>query len=91
MDGKLRWEDVGYREYLETTTERMQYCWAGKDSGYSVWLESANRCVGSKDTPWFAEIKPLNEWIFVGEFHSGKTAKLAAIEQFRLATEAKNG
>ena len=81
----LKWEDVDYREYLEVTTERLQYHWAGpreEDGGYGVWLTSAGRSVGSKETPWVAEVKPADEWVFVGEFHTAREAKAAAVEAF---------
>ena len=86
---RKKWMTVDYREYLEPTTKRLQYHWTGprdEDSrGYGHWLESAGRNVGSEDTPWVAEIKPKNEWIFIGEFHTGREAKAAAISEFSLS------
>lgn len=89
---KFKWEDIDYREYLEVTTKCLQYHWTGprdKDGcGYSRWLVSAGRSVGSQEKPWIAEIKSADEWVFVGEFRTGREAKAAAIKAF-IATTRK--
>jgi hypothetical protein len=83
------WRDCDFREYFEVTTERMQYHWTGPrdedDRGYSHWLKSAGCPVGSKATPWVAEIKPADEWVFIGEFRTSREAKAAAIAAFSRA------
>lgn len=89
---KLKWQDVDDREYLEVTTERLGYHWTGSrgENTYGHWLASAGRSVGSKKTPWVAEFKPADEWVFVGEFHTGREAKAAVIKAYRdLITEGR--
>lgn len=73
----LKWEAVAPQEYLEITTERLQY---HKGPG---WLTSAGRVAGTKDKPWRAEIEVDRKWRFVGEFRTAREAKQAAIDSFK--------
>ena len=74
---KYKWEDVGEREWFETTTEEMQYTY----NSDGMYLRSAG-VVGTKELPWHAEIKNLGEWKFIGSFHTGREAKYAAIAAY---------
>ena len=75
---RYKWTNEDYpREWFETTTERMQYHY-----GAGRYLASAPRLVGTKELPWVAEYKPHDKWLFVGEFHTGREARQAAISAF---------
>lgn len=63
---KFKWENVGDRSYLETTTEAMQVCYFENFS----YLKSLNGYVGGLGKPWVGEILEDGKWKFVGEFLS---------------------
>ena len=78
----LKWVDVGYREYFEVTTRKMQYWWRGE---LDVDGSPIRKC-GEKQ--WVAQVLRGVEWVTIGEFLSGMEAKLAAIKAFSEAPNA---
>lgn len=77
---KFKWEDAGYREDLETTTEAMQYHWG---EGARFLASAPNQTVGRTGLKWAGEILVNGQWQFVGEFRTGREAKAAVVEAFQ--------
>ena len=82
---KFKWEDVGEREYLELTTEAMQFHW--HESGF--WRNpTTGEFVILGNHKWVSEILVNGKWKTVGKSKTAQEAKRTCIRQHSIYNAA---